>query len=208
MALSVIGAGFGRTGTASLKIALEQLGFGPCHHMEEVLKHPAQLPYWQDAAARRAVDWEAAFAGYSSAVDWPSAHYWRELAAFYPAAKVILTRRPEEAWWNSFSQTIKVVIDQRATIPAPHVRACMEMGAEVVEGQTFGGSMDKVSALSAYHRRTEEVRAAIPAGRLLVFDVAQGWGPLCRFLGVAEPAGAFPRTNSVDAFWQAVRGGG
>jgi len=128
MTIAVIGAGFGRTGTMSLKMALEQLGLGPCHHMEEVLANPDQLPHWQAAAAGRPVDWDRAFAGYGSAVDWPSAHYWRQLADHYPKAKVLLSVRPPERWWQSFEATILKVLETREQVSAAHPRAVMEMG--------------------------------------------------------------------------------
>ena len=207
MGLRVIGAGFGRTGTLSLKLALEQLGFGPCHHMEEVLRNPAQLPFWQDAAAGRPVDWDAVFAGYEAMVDWPGCHYWRALAAHWPVAKVIVSVRPEEAWWDSFSATIGTLLGMRAQIPVPHIRATLEMGAAVI-GQTFDPPTDREAALAAYRQRTADVRAALPAGRVLVFDVAEGWAPLCAFLGVAIPDAPFPRTNSTEEFWRSVRGEG
>jgi len=208
MSLAVIGAGFGRTGTMSMKVALEQLGLGPCHHMEEVLKNPAQLPFWQDAAARKPVDWDQVFAGYGSAVDWPGAHYWRELAAHYPEAKVVLTVRPEAAWLKSFSSTINVLLSERNNIPVPYIRDVMAMGLAIVREQTFRNALDEPSILSAYRRRIEEVRAAIPAHRLLVFNVAEGWAPLCAFLGKPVPETPFPRTNNTEEFWQHVRGGG
>lgn len=209
MALEVIGPGFGRTGTASMKRALELLGFGPCHHMEEVFAHPQQVPHWQAAAAGRPVDWAQVFAGYRSQVDWPGAHVWRDLVATYPGAKVVLTVRPEEAWWNSFSATIGTLVADRAKFPLPPPVAAMleAAGVEMIERQTFGGSVtDKARALAAYRRRTEEVREAIPPGRLLVFDVAEGWGPLCRFLGVPVPETPFPRVNSTEEFWAMLRG--
>src|SRR5271165_5153635 len=106
MSLAVIGSGFGRTGTLSLKNALETLGFGPCHHMEEVFGHPEQVTHWQAVAAGGTVSWDTVFAGYRSQVDWPGAHVWRQLAEAYPEAKVIHSIRPEEAWWKSFSATI------------------------------------------------------------------------------------------------------
>src|SRR5271168_2365452 len=123
MTLEVIGSGFGRTGTMSLKRALDQLGFGPCHHMEEVFANPGQVPHWQALAAGQAVDWNLVFAGYRSQVDWPGAHYWRELAAAYPRAKVIHTERPEQLWWKSFSATIAVVLGSYQDMPfPPHMR--------------------------------------------------------------------------------------
>jgi hypothetical protein len=206
MPLQVIGAGFGRTGTLSLKLALEELGLGPCHHMEEVLAHPWQLPHWQAIADGRTPDWDVVFAGYGSTVDWPSAHVWRELAAFYPDAKVILTVRPRDAWWTSFSQTIAKVMAMRDGIPPGHTRDTMLMATTLIAEQTFGGKADdRETALAAFDRRVAEVRAQIPSGRLLVFDVAEGWGPLCGFLGRPVPQAPFPRANSTQEFWEHVK---
>ena len=205
MALQVIGSGFGRTGTMSLKRALEQLGFGPCHHMEEVLAHPEQVPHWQSVVAGRAVNWDEVFAGYRSQVDWPGAHVWRELAAAYPQAKVIHTVRSEGQWWKSFSNTIAALLTSSDPGPAPpHIRTMMEVAAQFIGPQMLGG--DRETALMAYRRRTEQVRAAIPSERLLVFDVAEGWEPLCRFLGVPVPGTPFPRANSTEEFWKLVKG--
>jgi Sulfotransferase domain len=208
MALKIVGSGFGRTGTMSLKRALEQLAFGPCHHMEELLLHSEQIHFWQGIVAGRTMNWEEVFAGYNSQVDWPGAHVWQDLAAAYPQAKVIHTVRPEEHWWKSFSQTIAALLtsDQQMA-PPPHIVALTQMATEMISTQTFGGSMtDKEVALAAYRRRTDEVRAAIPPGRLLVFDVAEGWQPLCRFLEVAVPSTPFPRLNSTEDWWRRVKG--
>jgi hypothetical protein len=208
MPLEVIGSGFGRTGTMSLKRALDQLGFGPCHHMEEVFAHPEQVPHWQALVAGGAVSWENVFAGYRTQVDWPGAHYWRELAGAYPDAKVIHTARPEELWWKSFSGTIGVLLADPGQLPfPPHMRDMMAVAVRIVGEQTFGGSFaDRDAALAAYRRRTAEVLAAIPADRLLVFDVADGWEPLCRFLGAPVPAMPFPRVNAPDEWWKLVKG--
>ena len=208
MALKVIGPGFGRTGTASLKRALEMLGYGPCHHMEEVFAHPDQVAHWQAMIAGNSTDWDAVFAGYHSQVDWPGAHYWRELAASYPAAQVILSTRPEEAWWKSFSATIgKLVSDPGQVTLPPHIKDMLAVGTKMIETETFGGPVtDRETALAAYRRRNAEVRAAIVPERLLVFDVAEGWAPLCRFLGVPVPNTAFPHINSTEEFWKLVGG--
>ena len=203
MPLLVIGSGFGRTGTRSLKDALEHLGFGPCHHMEEVFPSPEQIGFWQAVASRQPVDWKRVFAGYASQVDWPGAHVWRELAEAYPGAKVIHTVRSDESWWKSFSGTIgkRLRINRGMDLPA-QARVMSDVVMEIVGLQTFGGGFaDKSKALAAYHQRERDVRLAIPAERLLVFDVAEGWQPLCRFLGVAVPRVPFPRTNSRDDFW-------
>jgi hypothetical protein len=208
MALKIIGSGFGRTGTLSLKRALEQMALGPCHHMEELLAHPQQVDFWQGIVAGRRANWDEVFAGYHSQVDWPGAHVWRDLAAAYPQAKVVHTVRPEEHWWRSFSQTIGALLisDQQMAAP-PHIVALTQMATEMIGAQTFGGSLtDKEAALSAYRRRTEEVRATIPPERLLVFDVAEGWQPLCRFLDVPVPVTPFPHLNSTEERWRMVRG--
>ena len=208
MALKIIGSGFGRTGTLSLKQALEILDFGPCHHMEEIiLHHPEQVSHWQAIAAGDPVNWDAVFAGYRSQVDWPGAHVWRELAAAHPDARVIHTVRPEELWWKSFSATIGRLLSGYKDMPAPpHVKAMMDVAHDIICIKTFGGSGDCESALAAFRRRTEDVRAAISPERLLVFDVAQGWEPLCRFLDVPVPAVPFPRVNSTEQFWELIKG--
>lgn len=208
MSLEIIGSGFGRTGTASLKRALEKLGFGPCHHMEEVFAHPEQVPFWQAALAGQAVDWDKVFRNYRAQVDWPGAHVWRQLAAAYPAAKVIHSVRPEEAWWTSFSATIGRVLTIYKDLPLPaHGLAMMKATETALVGQTFGcAPTNRDGVLVAYRRRTEEVRAAIPRERLLVFDVSEGWKPLCAFLGVPVPSEPFPHVNSTREFWEMVEG--
>jgi Sulfotransferase domain len=208
MSLAVIGPGFGRTGTMSLKYALERLGFGPCHHMEEVFAHPEQVPHWQAVVAGRPVVWDDVFAGYRAQVDWPGAHPWRELAAAYPRSKVILSVRPEAAWWTSFSATIGALLNAPDQVPLPPpLRTMRDVVIEMIQVQTFGcPSTDRERVLAAYRRRTEEVRAAIQTERLLVFDVAEGWAPLCRFLDVPVPDTPFPHMNSTEQFWKTVRG--
>jgi hypothetical protein len=208
MALEIIGSGFGRTGTLSLKLALEQLGFGPCHHMAEAFGDPEQPARWLEAASSdntvwTSPQWDALFAGYRSQVDWPGSHMWRQLAAAYPGAKVIHSVRPEEKWWASFDQTIGRFISEYDAMPLPpHVRTMCEAADLMIGTQTFDGKwLNKDAALAAYRRRTEEVRAAIAPERLLVYDVAEGWEPLCAFLGVPVPEADFPRTNAPAEFW-------
>ena len=208
MALQIIGSGFGRTGTLSLKVALETLAFTPCHHMDVVWENPLQVPFWQDVAAGRTPDWAKVFAGFAAQVDWPGAHVWRETAAAFPQAKVIHSRRPDEKWWASFSRTIgKLMTLQQSLDVPPHVREMFAVVMQIIGQQTFGGRWtDRDAALAAYHKREADVRAAIPASRLLVFDVVEGWGPLCAFLGVPVPETPFPHRNKVDEFWKDIGG--
>lgn len=208
MPLSVIGAGFGRTGTMSIKMALEQLGLGPCHHMEEVFANPAQLPHWLAAADGQKVDWDEVFIGYNSTIDWPSAHYWRDLANVYPDSKILLSVRSTNRWWESFSGTIKTILQNKDSIPDEHSRSVINMAHKIIVEQTFGGALnDKSVVLSEYQKRIDDVKQAIPADRLLIFDVTEGWAPLCEFLNLPIPDGDFPRSNSRDEFWEVFGGG-
>lgn len=194
MALSVIGAGFGRTGTMSLKLALEQLGLGPCYHMVEVFKNPKAPGYWEAAADGLPVDWDEVFAGYGSTVDWPNATFYRELAEAYPQAKVVLTLRDPQAWFASTQATIfKHDFNLQ---PGDFGR----MTAKVI-GRLFDQRMhDEAHCIEVFNRHNAAVQQAIPAERLLVYDVAEGWAPLCAFLGVPEPDGPMPKANSTEDF--------
>jgi hypothetical protein len=193
MTLRVIGAGFGRTGTLSLKMALEQIGFGPCYHMVEVLKNPAAPAYWVAAADRQPVDWEQVFDGYSATVDWPSASFYRELAEAYPDAKVILTERDPEAWFASTQATI-------FSRPYDGDDPFSRMARKVISDLFPKGIKDKDSVIEVYNRHNETVRRVIPAERLLVYELSQGWEPLCAFLGAPVPAEPLPKVNSTEDF--------
>jgi hypothetical protein len=200
MALEVVGLGVGRTGTYSLKLALEQLGFGPCHHMKEVdVRSRAQLDRWTAAAAGRR-DWEQAYAGFRSAVDWPTAAFSEELFAAYPRAKFLLTVRDPARWYESFSQTIYPLVDPDGSSP-PMLAAFAEMVRAIMHKTGFEVPSSRDDLLAAFVRHTAQVRRTIPADRLLVFEVAEGWKPLCSFLGVPVPDRPFPRTNDAKEFW-------
>jgi hypothetical protein len=193
MALSVIGAGFGRTGTLSLKLALEQLGFGPCYHMVEVFKNPAAPGYWEAAADREPVDWDEVFAGYGATVDWPGATFYAELARAYPEAKVVLTLRDPEAW---FASTQATIFGRAFDTDVPFDRMIHK-----VIGRLFDQRLhDKAHVIEVYNRHNETVQQLIPPERLLVYNLAEGWAPLCAFLGVAEPDTPMPKLNSTEDF--------
>jgi Sulfotransferase domain len=201
MSLEIIGAGFGRTGTNSLKLALEHLGFGPCHHMFEIRDHPELLPDWEAAARGEPVDWHKMFRGYRSQVDWPGARYWRELARHFPDAKAILTVRDPDAWFDSVQATIAPFAAARGTHPSPHVNKIAEMGYQTVAVQVFHGRMsERDYATRVFREHIAEVQSEVPPERLLTFDLREGWGPLCDFLGVEKPGIPFPRTNSSSEF--------
>lgn len=198
MELKVIGAGFGRTGTASLKAALEMLGLGPCHHMFEVLRDPQQIEAWSRVVHEGNRDWDAIFARFQSACDWPSAAYYRDLVGAYPEAKVILTVRDAEGWYDSVRETIyrfQQVFPHWLSLLLPQNRKMGAMLDVVWDGVFSGRFEDRAHAIAVFNANTAEVIRHVPASRLLVFNVAEGWEPLCRFLGVPVPAVSFPRVN-------------
>ena len=193
MTLKVIGAGFGRTGTDSMREALNILGFGPCHHMLEVNASEEQKRMWREFVAGAPPAWEQLFAGFGSCMDWPSAHYWRELSAFYPQAKVVLTYRSAESWWKSFEQTIAQGI-QRSTEPE-------SLGVALVGAKVFGGRIDdRAHAIAMYEENVKAVRATVAPERLLVHSLGDGWEPLCAHLGVPVPAQPYPSRNTTSDF--------
>ncbi len=205
MALEIIGAGFGRTGTYSLKAALEQLGFGPCHHMSEVINDPRQIDAWSKVAEGRA-DFGAVFSGFRSAVDFPVSAYWQDVHGAMPDAKVILSHRDAEDWYGSFSQTILPLILDKEAWPKNAV-PWFAMIEKVIIGKALGGRTDRDGILKAYRANEAAARDLEARGQALVFSVRDGWEPLCRFLGVEVPDAPFPKTNARADFFASVKSG-
>lgn len=215
MALEVIGAGHGRTGTLSLKAALEELGFGRCYHMVELLAQPEKISYWE-AAERGSVDWNALFEEYRAGVDFPVFRHYQALARHYPDAKVILTVRDPERWYESALNTIYRAGPsplQKALLAfqlpfSPRLRKLIRvfrLSGDVWQKDFKGRFEDKAYALQAFEAHTEEVKQTIPKERLLVYEVKEGWGPLCTFLNVPVPDKPFPRLNDRASFGQNLR---
>lgn len=197
MALDIIGAGFGRTGTDSLKEALTILGFGPCHHMHEIRDHPEKAQPWHDYFCGGAdLDLDLLFDGYRSQVDWPGAHLWRESAKHYPDAKVILSVRDPESWYASYAKTIKIFRQTEMPPEARHMKQIQEF-VEVFLNDRFD---TKDKAIADFEAHVADVTSAIPAHRLLVHELGSGWAPLCAFLGVPVPDQEYPHTNATTAF--------
>jgi hypothetical protein len=201
MGLRVLGAGFSRTGTFSLKRALERLGVGRCYHMHELFAHADHAQEWERAAAGVAVDWERMFEGYAAACDAPACLFWRELAEFYPEAKVILTVRDPTDWYESMRSTVVELMQRPSRVPDPGAQAVLRMAQRLVLESFFAGRFGVADeAIQRFELHCQAVRAAIPAERLLVYEVAQGWAPLCTFLGVSVPNEPFPLTNERESF--------
>lgn len=196
MTLRVIGTGFGRTGTDSMREALAILGFGPCHHMREIFLNPEQKRLWRAVAAGASPDWSLLFDGYRSCVDWPSAFYWRQLIEVYPDAKVILTYRSAESWWESFEKTLLPIIKT--------AKERESLDIALIAEQVFGGRPDdRAHAIAVYREYVDSVLNAVPPGRLLVHRIGDGWPSLCAHLGVAQPVEPYPLRNTT-AHFQAV----
>lgn len=203
MALRVVGAGLGRTGTMSLKLGLERLLGGPCYHMIEVFQHPEHVALWHQASLGRMPDWEALFEGYVAAVDWPVCSFWEEVGEAFPDAPVLLSVRDPESWWRSASNTI-----------FPSSRRAEGEWREMVEdlfANRFTREIDdKAKAIAAYEAHYAKVRREVPASRLLEWRATDGWGPLCDALGVPVPDEPFPHANTTAEFQARVvevRGG-
>lgn len=188
MTLEVIGTGFGRTGTDSMREALNMLGFGPCHHMFEVTDNPVMKARWRAFMDSNTPDWSALFEGYRSCVDWPSAHYWRELVAHYPQARVILTWRDPESWWTSYEATILRFVQTTQDRASVAVR--------IVEKAFGDHAGDRAHVIGAYEAHVAAVIATVPKDRLLLHNLGDGWEPLCAHLGVPVPAEPYPSRNT------------
>jgi len=199
MALKVVGAGLGRTGTHSLKLALEQLLGEPCYHMVETFGKPGVMEAWEAADEGRGPDWEEMLAGYGAAVDWPAAAFWRELSERYPDAVVVLSvRSSPEAWWDSMEQTIVAALQSPAGEPEQAERR--KIMREMLSRRFTETWWERDAAMDAYVRHADAVRSAIPAERLVEWRPADGWEPLCVGLGRPIPDVPFPRTNAAEEF--------
>jgi hypothetical protein len=203
MALKVVGSGLGRTGTKSMQTALNMLGFGPCHHMIEVFQHPESMQLWIDAGEGRP-NWDAIFKDYHAMVDYPGAAYWRQLADYYPDAKVLHTVRDPDKWFES----------TQATIFSPRSPATtVQEGVPAKFFASFMGPIrehlaDRAFMTDYFRRHTEAVKAHVAPERLLVYEVGEGWERLCAFLGVPVPAEPYPSENSREDFQARVSAAG
>jgi len=211
MAMRVIGAGLPRTGTLTQKVAIEMLGLGPCYHWVDVLADLRRVEQWG-----RALDgegpWEEIFAGFHSTVDWPGGYFYRELMQAYPEAKVLLSVREGAAWERSFRETIwdmchgesllRLLSSARAQVD-PQWRDYLALVDRMFwgPGGTFAqGHATPAELIAEMERHNEEVRRVVPAERLLVWRVGDGWEPLCEFLEVDVPEEPLPHVNDRETF--------
>ena len=204
MPLHLVGAGLGRTGTHSLKLAIERLTGQPCYHMSEVFGKPDHVDAWRAAIVDGTMpDWEQLLAGYGATVDWPACAFWQQLADAYPEAPVLLSERSSaDAWWTSMEQTIVTMLSQPVRdAQQAHTRT---MSAPLM--MSFSPQWpDREAVIDAYERHNDRVREIVPAERLVEWRPGDGWAPLCAALGVAVPDEPFPHVNSTAEFQQSMR---
>ena len=210
--MKAIGAGFGRMGTMSLKAALEQIGYGPCLHMIDVIGNPELRHPFVSAMEGEQVDWKEAFEGWDSTIDWPACTFWREHHETWPDLPVLLNIRDKEAWYKSCLNSIhdakemgmRGELKPTGDTPPPSPEVMQMIGGLIWEG-TFDGRFkeDKEYAFQKFDEHYDAVRSTIPKDQLLEFDATKdGWGPLCEFLGVDVPDEPFPHLNDTDSFRQ------
>lgn len=217
MSIQVVGAGFGRTGTKSLQLALEKLGYDQCYHMEELIQNPEGVGHWENADQGLDSDWNQLFEGYQSIVDFPGSIHYKKLATYYPEAKVILTVRDREKWYKSAKSTIfsfdpglaiklRLLLSLPFSSKARHLLRVIKLIDQSIWKRFFQGRFeDKAFALQHFDAHIDEVKATIPTERLLVFEVKDGWGPLCQFLGKPIPSEPFPVSNQKEGFHTGAR---
>jgi hypothetical protein len=202
MTLRVVGAGLGRTGTMSLKVALEKLLGGPCYHMLELFTHPEHIKDWAAAGKGTMPDWRRLFAGYRAAVDWPMCSFWEEIAAVHPDALVLLSVRDADSWWQSASETIFKGMQLGAErMPEWHA-----MVRDIMESRFVWPPDDEAKTKAAYERWNEQVRARAPRRRFLEWRASDGWEPICKALDLPVPNEPFPRVNTRDEFLARMTG--
>ncbi|MFC7340493.1 sulfotransferase family protein [Saccharopolyspora griseoalba] len=203
--VKIIGAGFGRTGTASLKAALEHLGYGPCYHMFEVIAQPERARDWWRALDGEVSDWETVLGGYQSTVDWPGCAFWRELVDFYPDAKVLLTVRDPDKWYDSVHSTIYQFVQEEPGDDAFGRLLRPTIDRMIWNGAFDGRFDDRAHAIEVFEKHNAAVRAVVPADRLLTYRIGEGWQRLCEFLDVPVPDCEFPHVNDSGSIRELVQ---
>ena len=204
MTIQVIGAGFGRTGTKSLKSALEQLGFEKCYLMVEVNEHNHKHE-WLKAHRGQPINWDVLFNGFKATVDWPSCNLWREQLKHFPDAKIILSLRDSASWYESIMNTIYPYSKQSLDSEDPQLHYSGKWAFEIIWDRIFDGRLnEREFVIDKFNRHNQSVIEETPSEKLLIFEAQNGWEPLCDFLGVPVPDTHYPHTNTTNQFKDAV----
>lgn len=206
--LKVLGVGLGRTGTRSTRQALEHLGLGQCHHMSALIGNQKLAQKWYDAVFHNKTNWDYIFDGYQASVDWPAVSYWRELADHYPNAKVLLNTRDSESWYASMSKTVFKQLETPLGEEGSDLWLRRTITNKLIREDLFSGrgASDKAHAISVFEKHNAEIQASFDSDRLLVWEVSEGWEPLCEFLDLPVPNKSFPHLNSTANFSKMLAG--
>jgi hypothetical protein len=200
MGLQVVGAGLGRTGTHSLQLALQQLLNGRCYHMIEVFGRPDDIPVWHRAINGDMPDWNEFLSDYRATVDWPAGAFWKEIWAANPDAVVLLSSRDTEGWWKSVSNTIFNIADLEMPVGEDAARAQKVMALDMLAKRFTPNWQDETEAKRAFEAHNADVRASVPADKLIDWHPGDGWEPICEKLGLPVPSEPFPHVNTTDEF--------
>jgi sulfotransferase family protein len=201
MTLRVVGAGLGRTGTHSLKLALEQVLGGPCYHMSELIDREDDTAVWAAATRGESVDWASFLSGFKATVDWPACAFWEPIAAAHPDAVVLLSMRESpEAWWNSVERTIVQALQRPVPDDDAAWKERRQMVIAMVESTFTPDWRNRDGAIAGYIRHSDRVRESVAPERLVEWRPGDGWEPICEALGIEIPAEPFPHTNTTADF--------
>ena len=200
MSLRVVGAGLGRTGTLSLKLALERLLEGRCYHMMETFGRPQDVGVWQHAANGDFPDWGEFLADYRAVVDWPASAFWPELAEAFPDALILLSTRPAEAWYKSAHDTIFAGFRDGSIDSAPAMAPWLAMVTDLFNTRFTMDMEDRDACMAAFDAHNAHVRATAPRERLLEWQPGDGWEPICGALDLPVPDEPFPHRNTTAEF--------
>ena len=213
MSIKVLGAGFGRTGTTSLRSALEELGFGPCYHVYQLFKDPSEIEFWENLYQGKEVDFDSFFTNYQAVFGFPGYYFYRQLMENFPKSVVILSYTDPDKWYEDAANTIfsaehfkrekedaKIVRQNN-----PFIADCLDRiydleQSAILNGYFQGRFKDKKYTIIRFKQRIEEVKKVVPPERLLVYEIEQGWKPLCEFLDVPVPDKLFPHLNHPSSF--------
>ncbi|MEM8534846.1 MAG: sulfotransferase family protein [Chloroflexota bacterium] len=196
--MRVIGVGLGRTGTTSIQRALEHLGYHT-YNFEAVMQHQ-HFDAWRDIVQEQTPDWDAIFGGYDASISWPACFFYQELHIAYPDAQFILTTREPERWAASVKRVLPHMAKLQAFRFIPRVQAMVNLMNAMLIPKFGSFDPDTSRLISLIEEHNRAVRSYIPSPKLLIYEVKDGWEPLCAFLDCPIPSTDFPYENQGDGF--------
>ncbi|KAJ7258165.1 P-loop containing nucleoside triphosphate hydrolase protein [Mycena rebaudengoi] len=207
--MQVLVLGCPRTGTLSMTVALEKLGY-KTHHLSKGMFNPHELDMWTEAMNAKFLgkgkvygreEWDQVLGRYQAVTD-VSVLFWEEFLAAYPDAKVILTTRDPDQWWKSYNGTIAVLFRSKRAVVAqwldPRGFGRFREFMRMTVAMSFGcdpRAVKEEDAKARFCAHYESVRCVVPKEKMLEYQVGEGWTRLCEFLEKDVPDIPFPRKN-------------